>query len=481
MSIDRYSDKEYGARAGTRGLSWIRHCLVVTLFLVTMLAGMSSSRAACGFCQCEINSGNRTRALVVTTNIQLRQFTVDRFKEFQLWFVTDFFIRNILPSMRSMASQLTDVGMYQVTVFAALLDTKEQLEVQRLFGDMAAQAHKDYMPSQEMCALGTMSISIGQADRNAKVVAVTLAKMALDRQLGSKGTSAAEGRAQDRSNRLEQFRRLFCNPHDMNGGFEAICAGTCRPAQPGIPPDPGDPTAPTTVPSNCGATGGAAYTSNFNRWNRDINYNLTIGMPKTLDISFSGNASGGSPPTATDDEEDVVAIGNYLFAHDVFDRMSENVMATDINEGDYMEARSIIAKRSVAYNSFASIIGLEAPGSAGSSGNFVLNAMRQLKLKRGTAGADIGRPQSELALLEVLAHQIYENPQFYMGLYDQPVNLERREVAMQAIGLMVDRTSFESELRTEALLSVLLEMNLSDHEKALQNRLNRLTTGDRKN
>jgi hypothetical protein len=174
-----------------------------------------------------------------------------------------------------------------------------------------------------------------------------------------------------------------------------------------------------------------------------------------------------------------VAMGNYLFAHDVFDRMSETVMATDINEDDYMEARSIIAKRSVAYNSFASIIGLEAPGSAGSSGKYALAVLKQLKLKKSTAEADFGRPQSQLGLLEILSQKIYENPQFYMGLYDQPANLERREVAMQAIGLMVDRTSFESELRTEALLSVLLEMNLSDHEKALQNRLNRLTTGDR--
>ena len=68
----------------------------------------------------------------------------------------------------------------------------------------------------------------------------------------------------------------------------------------------------------------------------------------------------------------------------------------------------------------------------------------------------IGENPSYYSQLEVLAKRIYENPDFYANLYDSPANISRKSVAMKAVEMMVDRALFESELRQEMIMSVLL-------------------------
>ncbi|MFP4098408.1 MAG: hypothetical protein ACLFU1_06450 [Alphaproteobacteria bacterium] len=55
---------------------------------------------------------------------------------------------------------------------------------------------------------------------------------------------------------------------------------------------------------------------------------------------------------------------------------------------------------------------------------------------------------------------MYESPRFFARLYDTPANIQRKSVAMKAIELMLDRALFESELRQEMLLSVMLSTSL---------------------
>jgi hypothetical protein len=82
------------------------------------------------------------------------------------------------------------------------------------------------------------------------------------------------------------------------------------------------------------------------------------------------------------------------------------------------------------------------------------------------AGNEIG--PSYYAQMEVLTKKIYQNPDFYTNLYDKPANVERKEVAMQAIGLMQKFDLFKSYLRTEASLSVLLETSIQDLQDKVQ-------------
>jgi hypothetical protein len=48
----------------------------------------------------------------------------------------------------AMTEQLSAVAMQQMEIIGTFLDAKQQLETQRLFQEMAAQAQKDYTPSE---------------------------------------------------------------------------------------------------------------------------------------------------------------------------------------------------------------------------------------------------------------------------------------------------------------------------------------------
>src|SRR5690606_4894496 len=72
----------------------------------------------------------------------------------------------------------------------------------------------------------------------------------------------------------------------------------------------------------------------------------------------------------------------------------------------------------------------------------------------------LGEKPSYFAQMEVLTKKIYQNPTFYTELYDKPVNVERKGAAIEAISLMQDRDLYNSLLRSEAVLSVLLETML---------------------
>ena len=75
--------------------------------------------------------------------------------------------------------------------------------------------------------------------------------------------------------------------------------------------------------------------------------------------------------------------------------------------------------------------------------------------------------------MEILTKKIYQNPDFYTNLYDKPANVERKGVALQAIGLMQKFDLFKSNLRSEASLSVLLELAVIDLQKEVENEFGR--------
>lgn len=83
----------------------------------------------------------------------------------------------------------------------------------------------------------------------------------------------------------------------------------------------------------------------------------------------------------------------------------------------------------------------------------------------------IGERPSYFAMLEVMAKKIYQQPEFFTNLYDTPANVRRKDVAMQAVDLIVGRDLYQSELRSEALYSLLLEMELSRYQEEIQARM----------
>ena len=234
-------------------------------------------------------------------------------------------------------------------------------------------------------------------------------------------------------------------PRDNNNGLDYLCDHVQK----------GNPKMP-----KIGAT-------DPERMNKDIDFVRTVDSPWTLNIDFTDNK-------LTDHEEEVLALANNLYGHHVFVRPPSGALKNDPNgmkamQKHYMDARSILAKRSVAENSFNAITSMKAQGSPGSR-EFMEAVLAELGIP--AVGKVPGQPSdidlllgddpnnaafnsspSYYAQMEVLTKKSFQNPDFYTNLYDKPVNVDRKGVALQAIGLMQKFDLFKSYLRHEASLS----------------------------
>lgn len=366
----------------------------------------------------------------------------------QSWMIDVLFEQYILPAMMKMSQQFTTTMMQQTMAVGAMIDAKIQLETQLLFQRLTAQAHKDYHPSPQMCTFGTVTRSLADSQRNVAATEHILGQRYIQRALANVDVNAAEGPEMDRLGRLNQFKNRFCDRFDNNfvrGTSDTGLDMVCR-AGPG----------PFTI-------------------NRDINYMRTVLLPKTLNVDFT---DAGQP---TGEERDILELASNLYSHDVFQGISSSIVNVRENAGVYMDLRSIVAKRGVAQSSFNAVVAMKAQGSEDSTA-MTRPYLRIILEELGvTNPVDMAyylndRP-SYLSQMELLSKLLYQRPEFYTELYDKPMNVKRRSVAMQGIGLMLERDIYESYLRSEAILAVLLETKLIGLQKDVENEFSKMTRG----
>lgn len=350
------------------------------------------------------------------------------------WLQNVFFKNYVLAAMNKMTDQFIFVANQQVFTIGKFFDAKHQLETQRLFGRLEAKAHKDYQPSVGMCEFGSAIKSLAASESKADINGLLLNKYNIDRQLGAPGSVARAGGDKDKDARSEIFEETFCNNGDYGGKLGC------------------------DVPD-----------ANLDKVNKDINYTRTIDSPWTIEADFSNSSIEG-------EEKELLALMKNLYAYDVFRRFGKDALAYDdeansLNpeQKDYMNIRALIAKRNVAQQSFNAIAGMKSSGSAGSAA-FLTAILKELGIddSKGEISEMLGDEPSYYAQMEVLTKKIYQNPDFYTNLYDKPANVERKGVALQAIGLMQKFDMFESHLRNEASLSLLLELSVGDLQSTIE-------------
>ncbi len=431
-----------------------RNILMTGLFigLLGVLVGpwpLKKANAFTGPCPCipicSVIENTISQELETLLHDILREHITQEFIYQERWFMFDFFRDYILSGLMQMVEQLSTQAQIQVLAFGAIMDAKETLETQRLFQEKAAEAHRDYRPDMNMCTIGTAARGLAAQDRNGESMANALTKRMIDRQMGVRYAMSSEGMASDVKARVEQFRRRFCDRHSNGGNTANICLA-------------------------------AANGANINK---DIDYAGTIGLRRTINLDLN-NAGADA------DDENILALATNLYGHRVFERTRTPGTSMEDNRGQisgelswYLDKRAITAKRSVAQNTFNEIAGMKARGTGASAtaGNYLYAVFQQLGVgSEDEARQMLGSNPSYYAQLEVMAQKIYQDPEFYTNLYDSPTNVLRKNVAMQAINLMLDRDTFRSELRTEALLSQLLEAELVRYQKSLANRLNQMGT-----
>ena len=378
--------------------------------------------------------------------------------------VKEFFEEFWLKALAELTEFLDAFGMYQVEIVGAFFDAKNQLETSRLIFKLQAEAHRDYHPSDDFCWFGTNSRSLASSESRARLNLLALSQRAMERQLGYKDNSASISVAKDKDARWRQFVDTYCDPKD--NGYEDFFTGLDQACD-------RDGAGPGTAR---GAVDNA-------RTNIDVDYTRLIENPRTLDIDLTYQTPGAgpvTPPTLSSDEEDVMAMSSNLYANRVPSRKLDFRMLDKYPAARsmYAEMRSVVAKRNVALNSFNSIVAMKSSGTSdavnnATTGSYIGAVMKDLMPTATDAEIFeiIGESPSYYAQLEILGKKIYQNPDFFANLYDSPANVERKSVAMKAIELMIDRALFESELRQEMLLSVMLSSELNKRYKSINKKM----------
>ncbi|MDB2682773.1 hypothetical protein N9Z27_00800 [Alphaproteobacteria bacterium] len=360
--------------------------------------------------------------------------------------ISQYFHEHILNALAVMTEEHSALGMQQMMMIGQFFDAKNQLETQRKFQELQVEAHKDYQPSDDFCWFGTNSRSLVSTEEKATYNKLALNAMQMTRNLGTGNASGGQSRDQDKAARWDQYKAKYCDPKDNNwttpsrDGLFLAC-GTNSPRIP-------------------------------KRANADIDYHRMIEEPRTLNVDFT-NGSLTNPNNVTGNdaeilghEEDIIALSNNLYGHDVLTRKAnQKLLQYQEYQHLYMALRSVAAKRNVAQNTYNSIVAMKASGSEDLSGQggaapFMRAIYEELGIPENEMEKLIGKNPSHYAQLEMLSKKIVQNPDFFSNLYDKPANVKRKSVALKAVDLMLDRAVFESEMRQEMVLSVLLSSTL---------------------
>lgn len=373
---------------------------------------------------------------------------------------------NILPAMMMMTDEVINVGMKQMEMIGGLFDAKIQLDTQRAMQVEHAKIHKLYHPSMGICEIGTSVKSIAASDKRAEMNNIVISKRARNRHLGHAFTASFTGKDNDRRSRKAQFLETHCRKADNKNGMSVLCKDS--------------------FPSNM---------TNYAQRNRDIDYTRLLETPWTLNVDLTDDH-------LTQHEEDVFALATNIYGHNIirrplakFMQSAEKQKITEI-QAEYMNARSLIAKRNIAENSFNAIAGMKSSGASGSR-EYLINLLGELGLdvdeglaqtniNKNFAGRLLGNEDpndadnadfrkranpSYYAQMEILTKKMFQNPDFYTSLYDKPANVDRKSVALQAIGLMQKFDVFKSYLRQEAAVSILLELAVMDMQEEIENKI----------
>ncbi len=455
-----------GRHYETCGASRRQHPAVFTIsvFLACLFVLFSSpARAACSDCECvrvahsivTVGVDPETATLyaynVTDEHDETRDLIKQNFEDQEEWFL-ERWTNSMTPTLMRMAEHFVSLGMDQAMIIGTFFDGLQELKTQQLYNRLTAEGQKDYQPSIGVCIMGTNIRSLASSERRGDYTRYVMSQRSQDRQLGHRNALGADGLHYDLRARIAQFKARYCDVRQNAGLLAEFCGASAPPATRG----------------------------------RDIDYAALVDRPATLNIDFTDAAA------PTDDEIDIFALADNLYANNLATRISEANFDSAYNRQKVLDLRSIVAKRSVAENAFYSIVGMKSLGSLAVAGGpatadiksvdtakFMKILLRQLGVADPDMDNLIGASPSYFAQMNVLTKMVYQRPAFYTDLYDTGPNIARKSTAMTAIQLMQNFDLWESYLRQEAMLSVWLELDLKKYQDDVVNRVNRLQTSDR--
>lgn len=355
-----------------------------------------------------------------------------------------FWQQNLLPGLMQSGVTFAAIGSYQVSIVGMFMDAQEQMQAQRLMQRMHARTHKDYQPSEGMCEFGTRVTTLASSERQAEVNARVMSQRTIGRFLGATGSTPQSSVSSDVVKRLNKIRTEFCDVRDNDSALEGLC--------------------PQLVNANFTAQEKA-------KLNADMDYQRSIADPLTIPVNL---LPGG---TLSEEEETIFAVSDNLYGFNSFEIADFESLQNDPNQDlnslqqAYLDMRSTVAKTKVAENSFNAIVGMKSEGTTNASRTFMVAYLEELGMPAADIDQFLGDNPSYYAQMEILTKKAYQSPLFYTNLYDKPTNVERKGVAMQAIGLIQKFDLLKSYMRTEASLSILLELAVLQLQREVEDNI----------
>lgn len=360
------------------------------------------------------------------------------------WWDSTFWKQYFLVGLQQFTDRVVNAMMMEAVMIGGFMDAQNHLNAQRTLQELSAKAMKNYIPSEAVCQMGTLTRSLAASQATARETQLILGERAQARHLGKQNMAAAPGPDDDRTSRLNQYTKNYCDNKDLNSGLVKLC--------------------------------GAGAANQY--FNLDIDYTRAIDTKSTLLIN-PGNTDPGV------DGRIAMAMANNLYGHDVFKRSTAGDLSgsgAKDGQSSYMDFRAIVAKRSVAEHSFNTLVSMKAMGGSASR-KYITQVLKNLGMsdsdvrrytnvpaKPDATGNAIGPSYSQQ--MEILTKKLYQDPAFYVNLMDKPANVQRQYAAMQSFSLMQQRDIFETVLRSEMLLSLIVEMEVAKYQDYVQNRLN---------
>ena len=376
-------------------------CILAVLFALQFTTAKDAQATCCVCAVCPIIKLMHTAtefALEMDINTKIQSFFTSNV-------INDLTMGLIQPNLRIMTMEISTAAHAIIPQIGAMIDgqvlAKTVLDMQTL----RAEAARDQMPSVSMCEFATLSRTVGAADYRRDVTQRIMSKWQVNRLMGTRGLSGAAGVTsiiEDNEAFFRLFLSTYCDPDDQKG--------------------------------NLGAAYGSACAGSDLNPNLDIDYTRLIESNRTLGVDFT-------IPVAEENERDIFALATNLYSGTLFVRPEQNILNNPDNQDEYLDMMSLVAKKSVAANSFF--------------------AQVALRTENPTTFTSYFEDMYNLTKVH------YRDPAFYAKLYDNPANVLRQQASMQGIGLMQQRDLFESQIRSEMLLSVLLETKLAEDTKDL--------------
>ncbi len=369
------------------------------------------------------------RVPIEKNHIKIRAHMTDEMIKNRTWMIDELMKVHILPAMMMMTEQLSAVAMSHTYAVGKFFDAKHQMESERIFQQLMAQTHSDYQPSVGLCEIASSTRGLIAAQEKSKIARTALTNRMSERTRRNDGSLSSAGTNSDVLSRFKNFKDTYCNVNDNAKGLKFLCKDT---------------------------------TSTNERKNKDVNITQTLFTEQTLNADFVTPDANNNT-----DGQDILAFSTNLFAPELNPDIARLNLATpdgQPKEGAflYMDLRSIMAKRSVAEDTFSAVVSERVSGEDTIDQSFLRRLVVDLGVAEDEIDLLLGKNPSYYAQRKVLSSYIFENPKFYTQLYESPANVLRKNTAIKTLSLALEDDFFDRQIEAEATLATILEVMLEE-------------------